>query len=97
MHTATHAGLVEQQAIIRGLTAPDGTGYFLPPYVDGSPGGQTDEHKSHLRLCFAGPTVEMLKEAGRRLGEACEAAAEMFLEEQAAAVEVENEATGAKL
>jgi DNA-binding transcriptional MocR family regulator len=59
------AGAVEEQAIVRGLTAPDGTGYFLPPYVDGARGGEDDDHKNHLRLCFAGPTVELLTEAGR--------------------------------
>lgn len=69
----------------------------MPPYVDGSPGGQTDEQKSHLRLCFAGPSIDLLTEAGRRLGEACEAAAEIFAEEEAVALEVESEASGAKL
>ena len=79
------------------MTAPDGTGYFLPPYVDGSPGGQADDHRRHLRLCFAGPTVELLAEAGRRLGEACAAAADILEEKQVAVVEVESEATAAKL
>lgn len=71
----------------------------MPPYVDGSPGGQAHDHKRHLRLCFAGPSVEMLTEAGRRLGEACAAAEGLFTEKVAvlAEAEVESEASVAKL
>ena len=69
----------------------------MPPYVDGSPGGQADDHKRHLRLCFAGPSVEMLMEAGRRLGEACAAAEDLFAEKVAVVAEVGSEATTAKL
>lgn len=74
---------VEMEAIARGLVAPDGNSYFLPPNVDGSPGATRAMDQRHLRLCFAGPTLELLEEAGRRLGEACAAAEAEALQEVA--------------
>lgn len=69
---------VQLEAIARGLNVQDGTQYYLPPYVDGAKGAERPADLSHLRLCFAGQTPELLHEAGRRLGEALAAAEVRF-------------------